>query len=262
MSLDRIKAVLWQEFFITRHSLEVIMDLFVFSLMNITVFGLVSSFLNKTITSGSAYYLLLGMLLWEILRVTQYSMSVGGLWNIWSRNLSNMFITPLSLREYFFAQMLSGFLKAFTVFMLASLWSRFLFNFDIFSLGVFNLVLFFLNLTIFAWSFGILILGLIFRFGTRISAIAWGSVFFFQPLTAAFFPIQILPSFLQSFSYLLPPTYVFESARMNLINQEVNWSMMGVSFLENVLYFIVAVTIFRFLFRKSRETGQFARNEG
>jgi ABC-2 type transport system permease protein len=262
MSLNRIKAVLLQEIFITKHSLEVIMDLFFFSIMSIIVFGFVSTFLASTINPTVAHYLLLGMLLWEIVRITQYSMSVGSLWNIWSRNLSNMFITPLSIQEYLIAHMLSGVLKAVFIFTAVALLAIPVFHFNVFAVGGWNLLLFFINLTLFSWSTGIAILGFIFRYGTRIQALAWGLVYIFQPLTAALFPLHVLHPSLQAIAYWLPPTHVFEAARANLTDPAIKWHLMGVALLENAVYFILALWVFLFLFQRSKETGQFARNEG
>src|SRR6266851_30828 len=116
MSLERVWAILLQELYITRRSLEVIMDLPFFSIVSIVIFGFVSLFLTSAVDATAARYLLLGMLLWEIVRVTQYSTSVGVLWNIWSRNLSNMFVAPLSVPEYLLGQILSGFVKAALIF--------------------------------------------------------------------------------------------------------------------------------------------------
>ena len=47
MSLKRVKAVLLEEFYITRHSLEVIVDLFLLSVMSVIVFGFFSLFLSS-----------------------------------------------------------------------------------------------------------------------------------------------------------------------------------------------------------------------
>ncbi len=262
MRLHRIKAILLQEYFITRRSLEVIMDLFFFSIISVIVFGFISAFLAGSASAATAQSLLLGMILWEIIRITQYSMSVGALWNIWSRNLSNMFIAPLSLAEYMLAHMLSGTAKALLAF--AGMWliASYIFGFNILSLGPVNLTLFFANLTLFSWSTGIIILGVIFRYGTRIQALAWGLIFLFQPLTAAFFPVSVLPPALQTIAYLFPPTYVFEAARAALINPSVDWGMAGLALAENIVYFALSLQLFSFMFRKSKQTGQFARNEG
>lgn len=262
MRLHRIKAILLQEFFITRKSIEVIMDIFFFSLISVIVFGFVNISLTGTLNPLAAKYLFIGILLWEIVRISQYSMSVGSLWNIWSRNLSNMFITPLTLKEFMFAHMLSGMAKAFLVFTVISILSLTFFNFNIFAIGFWNLLFIFLNLTLFAWSIGICILAFIFRYGTRIQALAWGLVFIFQPLTAAFFPLKVLPSFLQSVATIFPPTYAFETARNALVNPSFNSSLITIALIENVIYFLGSLVFFRYMFNKSKDTGQFARNEG
>lgn len=262
MSITRIKAVLLQEYYITKNSLEIIIDLFFFSIMTVTVFGFVSLFLSGSVNSTSAHYLLLGILLWEIIRISQYSISVGALWNIWSRNLSNMFITPLSLKEFMVAYMLSATVKTSLTFIFISLIATVIFDFNIFSIGIVNLLLSFVNLAIFSWTTGIIILGLIFKFGTRIQALAWGLIFLFQPLTAAFFPVRILPDFLKVVAYCLPPTYVFEAARNALTNPSVNWNFAGISFLQNIIYFIISLWFFNIMFKKSKDSGQFARMEG
>jgi len=262
MSAEHLRAILLQELYITKRSLEVIVDLLFSSVMIVIVFGFVSSFLVGALSSSTGSYLILGMLLWEIIRVNQYSLSVGSLWNIWSRNLSNMFITPLSLTEYVVAQLLSGVIKTLVIFGIITTIAAYGFHFNILRLGPLNLVLFFMNLTVFAWSVGLAVLGVIFLFGTRIQALAWGLIFLFQPLTAAFFPVSVLPPLLRQVAYALPPTFVFEAARQALSHAEVNWPYAAVAAVENLVYFGLATLAFTLMAARSRNTGQFARNEG
>lgn len=106
-----------------------------------------------------------------------------------------------------------------------------------------------------------MILGLIFRFGTRIQAFAWGLLPLFQPLTAAFFPVSVLPQPLRSIAYLFPPTYVFEAARASLASPTIRWDLLGISAGENLFYLILALWFFTVMFKKSKDSGQFARNE-
>ena len=262
MSGEHIRAILLQELYITKRTLEVIMDLLFTSLMTVVLFGFVSRFLVGALNASSGSYLILGMLLWEIIRVNQYSLSVGSLWNIWARNLSNLFIAPLSLHEYVIAHMLSGLLKTVIIFLLIAAIAAAGFQFNILRLGLLNLTVFFVNLTIFAWSVGLVLLGIIFLFGTRIQALAWGFIFLFQPLTAAYYPVAVLPPALQRLAYALPPTFVFEAARRALGSPDVNWPFAAAAFVENVVYFGLGLVAFNLMFARSRNTGQFARNEG
>lgn len=229
--------------------------------MSIILFGFLSSYLSGTSGKHVGDSVLMGMLLWEIIFITQYSVSVGSLWNIWSRNLSNMFITPLDVREYITAHILSGVLKAILVFCLTSVVSIFVFKFNIFELGLVNITLLTVNLVIFAVAIGLAILGLIFAYGTKIQAFAWGLLPVFQPLTAALYPVDVLPYPLKEIAYIFPPTYVFESARGMLRTGVTNWNLLSTAFLINIVYIILGILFFRLMFRKSRESGQFARNE-
>jgi ABC-2 type transport system permease protein len=286
MSGNRIQAILLQELYITKRSLEVIMDLLVFSLMTVVVFGFVTRFLVGAMNPSAGSYLILGLLLWEVIRVNQYSLSVGSLWNIWSRNMSNLFIAPLSLTEYIVAHVLSGLIKTAVIFVVISAIAAYGFHFNILRLGALNLALFFANLTVFSWAVGLVVLGLIFLYGTRIQALAWGLIFLFQPLTAAYFPVRILPPVLQSVAYALPPTFVFEAARQALDatapsettphatapgadlslavpgRAGVNWPYAAAASAENLVYFALAVQAFALMVARSKRTGQFARNEG
>lgn len=261
MSLKRILGILRQELYITLRSIETVNDIFVFALIQLCLFGILSIYLIGTKNSTTAHYLLMGMLLWEIIRIIQYSISVGCLWNIWSRNLSNMFIAPLTPQEYLVGFTLSGIVKALIVFVCAGFIAQYIFAFNIFQLGIMNLLLAGINLAFFAFSLGIIIMGLIFRFGTRIQAFAWSIVPLLQPLTAAFYPVKVMPYPLQVFASFLPSTFVFEAARTNLIDKTMQWQLHTIAFAENLIYVVIAIWIFHFLFKASKETGQFARNE-
>ena len=261
MSPERVRAVLLQEAYITVRSVEVLVDLPFWSVMTVIVFGFVTRFLASVANPTIAQYLYLGTLMWEIMRVTQYSMSLGALWNVWSHNFSNMFITPLSMAEYVVAQMISGAVKALVLFAVVALIAALLFDFNLLNMGLPVLALAFLNLLWFAYSIGLFILGIIFRLGTRIQALAWGLVLVFQPLTAAYYPLRVMPPVLQAVALAFPPTYVFEAARAGLTAPQPDLSWTLVAGVENVVYFALSLWFFQYMYRRSRETGQFARNE-
>ncbi|HLZ31441.1 MAG TPA: ABC transporter permease [Chloroflexota bacterium] len=261
LSLERVRAVLLQEVYITARSMEVIVDLPFFSLMTVLVFGFVTRFLATVMNPTVAQYLYLGTMMWEIIRITQYSMTLGALWNVWSHNFSNMFITPLSMPEYILAQILSAATKAIGLFIVVAIVAAVGFDFNVLRMGLGNLTLLFLNLLWFGFSLGLFILGIILRLGTRIQALAWGLVLVFQPITAAYYPLSVMPAAMQVVARLFPPTYVFEAARAGLETPDIRWPDISAAAAENVLYFALSVYFFNYMYRRSRETGQFARNE-
>jgi len=139
--------------------------------------------------------------------------------------------------------------------------AAFIFGFNLLDMGAPTLSLAFFNLLWFAYSIGLFILAIIFRLGTRIQALAWGLVLIFQPLTAAFYPLSVMPPVMQAIARAFPPTYVFEAARAGLSGAEASYDWVIVAGLENALYFALSIWFFQFMYRRSRETGQFARNE-
>lgn len=138
----------------------------------------------------------------------------------------------------------------------------FIFHFNIFQLGFINLFLYFISLSIFSVSAGIIIIGLVFRYGTRIQAFSWGIVPILQPLTGAFFPVKVLPTPLREFALLFPNTHIFEAARYSLTNHTIDIYEITVSFLLNAIYFLIAILFFNRMFSAAKDSGQFARNEG
>lgn len=261
MKLYRIQAIMTQELFHTKRSLEVLMDIFFFSVMSALVFGLIAKYITGSQVEA-AKSLVIGMALWEVVRVAQYSVTMGALWNIWSRNLSNLFTTPLTTAEFLVAQIASSIIKALLTFIIVSIILKLAFGYDLLELGIANLASFFVNLCFFAFATGLIVLGLIFRYGTRIQALAWSIIFLFQPLSAVFFPVSVLPRAIQKIAYLFPSTYVFESARKALINPVFDMRQFLIAFILNIIYTAVCLLYFNAMFKKSKETGQFARNEG
>ncbi len=257
----RIMGLMVQELYLTKHSLETFFDIFFFPLMNVILFGFITLFLAGSIHSSVAQYTILGVLLWEIVTINQYCVTVSTLWSVWSHNLTNIFVAPISVAEYMTAHILAGFIKTVVIFASFAVISNWIFHFSLLNLGVVNLVLFYVNLSLFAWATGLVLLGFIFRYGTKIQAISWGLVFIFQPLTAAFFPLNVLPSWLQVFAHIFPATYVFEAARSALSTPGIRWETHLAAGGLNIIYFVLAWWVFEKLFRRSRETGQFARND-
>ncbi len=261
MSPRRMWSVFKQEVFISKRSLEVVMDLLFYSLFSLLLFGFISLFLAGQSDGAVAKVVILGLLLWEVIRLTQYTVSVGSMWNVWSRNLTNMFVAPVSTPEYMGAQMISAAVKTAFIFTFLSIIANYAFNFNILSIGFLNLTIIFVNMIVFAWALGLVLLGFVFRYGTRIQALAWGTVFLFQPLCAAFFPVSVLPIGIRQIAYSIPATYFFELGRWGLAYHTTNWTLVGIGVVLNIVFFAMAIFVFGKLFAKSRATGQFARND-
>jgi ABC-type polysaccharide/polyol phosphate export permease len=138
----------------------------------------------------------------------------------------------------------------------------FFFHFSIWQIPIWMLLLFGLNIVIFSISMGIVIMGWIFRYGMRVQAFAWSIMPVLQPLTAALFPLSVLPTPLRQFALIFPVTHVFEALRQSLVTHTFSWSAFGTALCLNLVYFALSVLYFKKMFHDARDSGQFARNEG
>ena len=68
--------------------------------------------------------------------------------------------------------------------------------------------------------------------------------FFLAPLGCIYYPIEILPNFLQIIAKALPLVHIFEEMRNILINQTVNVIEITKSILISIIYFVLGVIVF------------------
>jgi ABC-2 type transport system permease protein len=80
-------------------------------------------------------------------------------------------------------------------------------------------------------------------------------MFFLMPLTCVYYPVSVLPSWLQTVACALPPTYVFEGMRALILDQVFRADLMVAAFALNVLYFGLAVLVFLQLLKSARRIG-------
>ena len=257
MKLHRIWASALHSWYHLNHSMETWVDLFWFSLIDILVFGFISSFFAQN--TEQAKFLVIGILMWEVVRIGQYTISVGILWEVWSKSFSSLFISPITIWEFISGQALSGIVKSAVVISAASLICYFVFNFNILIIGALPLISYFTALSIFSAAAGIFVLSLIIRFGTGIQSLAWGLIFLVQPFSAMFYPVKALPPLIQPISYLSPVTYIMESCRSQLSGDGVIWNFVGISTLLSLLYLGLSIWITNRAVDQSQNSGAFAR---
>jgi len=128
------------------------------------------------------------------------------------------------------------------------------FGFNLWALGI-ALAAFFANLILTSWSIGIFVAGLLLRNGLGAESMAWTIMFLFLPLTCVYYPVTVLPEWLQYVAWALPPTYVFEGMRALLIDHVFRGDLMLQALGLNVVLFAAASTAFMLLLRSARDQG-------
>ena len=101
-----------------------------------------------------------------------------------------------------------------------------LFGFNLWALGL-AFAAFFAILILFAWSVGLFVAGLLLRYGLGAENLVWSLMFVIQPLGCVYYPVAVLPGWLQPICWALPPTYVFEGLRGVLIDHVLRADLMA-----------------------------------
>jgi ABC-2 type transport system permease protein len=128
------------------------------------------------------------------------------------------------------------------------------FGFNLWALGL-ALAAFFVNLMLTSWSIGIFVAGLLLRNGLGAESLAWTIMFLFLPLTCVYYPVAVLPVWLQWVAWALPPTYVFEGMRALLIDHTFRADLMIEALVFNAVLFAAASWAFTWLLESAREHG-------
>jgi len=194
------------------------------------------------------------VLLWDILFRGQLGFSVSFLEEMWSRNLANLMISPLKPIEFVLAMMAMSLVRLFVGMVPVTLMAIGFFGFNLYGLG-FALAAFFLNLILTSWSVGVFVSGVIMRNGLGAENLAWTIMFLLMPLSCVYYPVSVLPHWLQIVAWSLPPTYVFEGMRALLIDHEFRADLMIAAFVMNVVLFAAAVAGFLLLLKSARRNG-------
>ncbi len=157
------------------------------------------------------------MILWDILFRGQLGFSISFLEEMWARNLGNLMMSPLKPIEFLISLMIMSLIRLAIGVIPMTLLALFFFDFNFFAIGL-PLIAFFCNLIFTSWSVGIFVSGLVLRNGLGAESIVWTLMFGLMPLACIYYPVAVLPGWLQCLAWVLPPTYVFEGMRALLID--------------------------------------------
>jgi ABC-2 type transport system permease protein len=163
-------------------------------------------------------------------------------------------MSPLKPIEFLISLMIMSLIRLAIGVIPMTLLALFFFNFNFYSIGL-PLVAFFCNLIFTSWSIGIFVSGLVLRNGLGAESIVWTLMFGIMPLACVYYPVTVLPHWLQYVAWALPPTYVFEGMRALLTDGVFRTDLMIESFAINVVLFIASFAIFLALLRSARRHG-------
>jgi ABC-2 type transport system permease protein len=252
----RVFAMVLRYCYLLRSSWPRLLDLVYWPTVQLMMWG----FLQVYISQNASFFAKTGgifigaVLLWDILFRGQLGFSISFLEEMWARNMGNLMMSPLRSGEFVVALTVMSLIRLAIGMAPVIVLATWFFGFNLFGLGL-ALAAFFVNLILTSWAVGILVSGIVLRHGLGAESLAWTIMFLLLPLACVFYPVAILPGFLQYVAWALPPTYVFEGLRALLIDQVFRADLMLTAFALNLAYFAVAILAFLRLLAEARRQG-------
>lgn len=255
-SLRRIGALVRRYMYLLRSSGVRIVELIYWPFLQMLTWGFLQKYLASTDNpyAQAAGVLIGSVLLWDILFRSKIGFSTTFIEEMWSRNLGSLLTSPLRPFELVAALSLWSIIRLSVGMVPVAIAAFIIFGFNLLDLGL-ALVAFFFVLVLTSWSLGLVAAGVILRYGLGAEELAWSMAFLLLPLCCVYYPVAILPDWLQPVALALPPTHVFEGMRSILLHNTFDpadlWWALGL----NAIYLAAGYATFSWFLNSARENG-------
>ncbi len=258
--IRRVRAVIRRHLYDAVRNPDRIADMLFWPFLDVVTWGFFGRFLVR---GGQASFvapaqLIAGIILWGAFRAFQRDVAVGFLAEIWSRNITGLFSSPLTFPEYLSGLMLVNLGKLALALGLITLACCVLTGAPEPALVV-HLLAPLAVLLLFAAAIGLTVTGLILRFSTRVQTLAYGLAGLLMPLSCVFYPRSALPAPLQAIAVTLPSTAAFESMRELMQGRSPSAALLLRGAAVALLAVLAAAAYFGSVVRAARRSGRLLR---
>lgn len=258
ISWRRIEAVMQRHVVLQFRDLYRLIDIFFWPILDIMLWGFTATWLEPGNTNG-LLIILLGLVLWQVVYRASLELAMNMMQELWDRNLAHLFSTPLTLLEWVIANLI---LSIARIIIYVSIYCIIIWA--LYDLNIFVLLPMFipqmLLLLLTGWSIGFFCCSLLIYSGQKAQAFVLPISFVLMPFSGVFYPLSILPWWMQKISLLFPTTYVFENMRAMLQIEPSPTASLMISLILALIYSASSFSLFVYLFKKGKQYG-FARLE-
>ena len=258
VTLHRIGAFLLRHWYEVVATIDRKIDIFFWPTVDLLGYGLLTVYINKLNSyAGLAASIIGGLILWSLVYSIQRDITVSLLEDAWSRNLYNLFSSPLTPEEVVLGTLILSVIKALLTLTVLTFLAVNLFKFNLLAYGP-GMIFLVLNIFIFGWAFGYITSSFILRFGTKVQILAWSLIAVLYPISGVFYPLSTLPTLLANIAQLFPVSHIFEALRV-MILYGINPDLITVLTILSMNLTYLAFGIYLFLqgFKNAKKRGWF-----
>jgi ABC-2 type transport system permease protein len=223
--------------------------------LDIVIIGFMGEHFDQAAHTQENIILLSTLVAWQIVVRADFGISLNLLEEIWAQNITNLFSTPLSITEWICAAIVEGFMMLFAIASFCAFIVYVIYGYNIFTLGFWSVPIFFL-MFIAGLAIGFFTSSLLIYWGVRVQSLAWMIGWIFAPVSGCYYPITVLPDWLQSVAHALPLYYATETIRVLHGNSLHNPSkLLLIGYLLGLFYLSCSIFLFICMFKKSKDRG-------
>jgi ABC-2 type transport system permease protein len=257
---SRVAAIILRQLYLARGSPQRVIPMFAWAAIDILLWGFITRYLNAISHAGFNFVpaLLGAVLLWDFLTRVMQGVTMAFFEDVWSRNFLNFFATPLRTAEYLAGLVITGVMTSLLglVVMLALAWGAFGLSFLTYGIALapFLMVLFVTGIAL-----GIAGAAIVLRLGPASEWLIWPIPTLLSPFAGVFYPVSVLPGWMQAISKVLPPSYVFDGMRAVVAGQPPAWDRLAIGAGLAIAFLGLACLFFAAVYRFAIRTGLIAR---
>jgi len=255
-SLRRTWALMLRHWYLMRGSIPRLLELAYWPVIQVITWGFITKFLaaDSSMIAQAAGLFIGAVLLWDVMFRSNLGMSLSFMEEMWARNLGHLFVSPLRPAELVAALMAMSIIRTLIGILPATLLAWLFHAYNVYAMGP-ALLAFFLNMMVMGWALGLVVAALVLRVGLGAESLPWILVFAFWPVSGIYYPMDVLPVWMQAIGYAFPPAHVFEGMRAILLHQTMDWGHLAAALALNGLYIGLAVALFLHMVRVARIKG-------
>ena len=261
MSRSRVAAIVLRILYLYRGSPQRVFPIFVWVVVDILLWGFLTRYLNFGGARGGQFRrrrCSARCCSWDFLTRVMQGVTMAFFEDVWSRNFLNYFATPLRISEYLTGLILAAVGSSAVSLVVMVTFARVAFGLSFLSYGL-ALAPFLAVLFLTGIAFGVAAAALVLRLGPASEWLIWPIPMIISPFAGVFYPVTILPGWMQAIAALLPPSYVFEGMRAVVAGEPAPWDRLVLGGGLAMVYLVLACLFFMSVYRTAIRTGLIAR---
>jgi len=246
--IRRVKAELYKNLLIMKRNHFRLFDI---TIWPIILFFAITLFLKYVSPSMQVMTMAItGLIGWRAVYHLQIESNIMYMEDYWSKNSSQLLVSPIRLREMLLSGVIAGSAKFLVVAAIYLTMAFFLFSFKIPDIFAFALAITYLCLC--GFILGIITFALVLLYKDKAITFSFMIPDLFVLMSGVYYPISIFPSFMVSFVHILPTFYGFEILKSMVGLGTVNYPGM---IIVGLLWSIFSLWFLSYAVKKAKKNG-------